>query len=119
MDALIVIAFFAPLVLLIWALVRHAGRIRREAIDQENRTRLIDELNPALVRFVLERDRHTCQRCGATHHVGIDFVGRTPDENEEISANRLEACCGQCFLGQWKSLQGSETAGRKEPGEGD
>jgi hypothetical protein len=104
-DILIVIAFFAPLVILLLVLVRHAGRIRRDAIDSDERTRLIDDLNPAIVRFVLERDRHTCQRCGATSQVGVDFTGETPGHQQEISAYSLEACCADCFLGQWQTLQ--------------
>jgi 5-methylcytosine-specific restriction endonuclease McrA len=106
-ETLIVIVAFAPLVLLIWALVRHAGRIRRDAIDKESRTERLDNLNPAIARFVLERDRHTCQRCGTTHQVGVDFRGATPSGEQEVTADDLEASCSRCFLGQWKTLQGT------------
>jgi 5-methylcytosine-specific restriction endonuclease McrA len=105
MDYLLVLAFFAPLILLIWVLVRHASRIRRDALDKDLRTQHLDNLNPALVRFVLERDQHTCQRCGTTDHVGVDFIGETPSEHEEITASDLEASCVNCFFEQWRTLQ--------------
>jgi 5-methylcytosine-specific restriction endonuclease McrA len=68
---------------------------------------ILSVLNPAIARFVLERDRHTCQRCGTTHQVGIDFRGATPSGEQEITTDDLEASCSQCFLGQWKTLQGT------------
>lgn len=111
MDTLIVIAAFAPLLLLIWALVRYASRIRRDAVDKESRTRLLEDLNPALVRFVLERDRHTCQRCGTTRHVGVDFIGDTPGADREITASSLEASCAGCFLTQWTTLRDTHETG--------
>jgi 5-methylcytosine-specific restriction endonuclease McrA len=107
MDYLLVLAFFAPLILLIWVLVRHASRIRRDALDKDLRIQHLDNLNPALVRFVLERDQHTCQRCGTTDQVGIDFSGETPGEHVDITASDLEASCVNCFFKQWKTLQDS------------
>jgi 5-methylcytosine-specific restriction endonuclease McrA len=111
MDTLIILALFAPLILLILALIRHATRIRRDAIDKDTRTERIDELNPAIVRFALERDSHTCKRCGSTSRVGVDFRGETPEGQSEVTPGDLEACCAACFLKQWKTLQGTPASG--------
>lgn len=110
MDALIVVAAFAPLVLLIWVLVRYAGRIRHDAIDKDLRTWHLDNLNPAIARYVLERDTHTCRSCGTTKQVGVDFVSETPGEHEEITPDSLVARCTACYLKQWKTLQDSGNA---------
>ena len=115
-DALVFLIFLAPVLVLIWALVRYAGRIRREAIDKDIRTQHLDHLSPALVRFVLERDRHTCQRCGVTERVGVDFTGDTPAEGQEITPANLEACCASCYLEQWSSL--GETQSDSDTGGG-
>lgn len=113
MDTLIAIALFAPLILLIWALVRYAGRIRREAIDKDLRAQHLENLSPAIVRFVLERDRHTCQTCGATRQVGVDFTGDTPEEGREIVAADLEARCARCHLDRWKTLDAAARSERR------
>lgn len=104
-ELLIIVVFFAPILFLIWALVRHASRIRREAIDKDVRTQHLDQLRPELVEHVLERDQHTCQRCGATTDVGVDFTGPTPGEGQEITPDDLEACCVRCFQRQWDTLR--------------
>jgi 5-methylcytosine-specific restriction endonuclease McrA len=107
MDPLLIAIAFAPLLLLIFVLVRYAGRIRRDVVDQEHRTIAVDQLKPAIVRFVLERDHHTCQRCGSKTHVGVDFTGQTPEDGSSATPNQLEATCAECFLGQWKTLKTS------------
>jgi hypothetical protein len=105
MDTLIILAFFAPLILLILVLVRYASRIRRDAIDRDVRTEQLEALNSAIVRFVLERDEHTCQTCGAKKQVGVDFTGATPHHQAEVTAKDLEARCASCYLKQWSTLQ--------------
>lgn len=114
MEIAIAIAFLSPLIVLIIVLVRYANRIRRETVDQELRTEHLDALNPAIVRYVLERDRHTCQRCGAARRVGVDFTGPTPDEDREITASDLAATCADCYFRQWTTLRetpaGDETS---------
>ena len=114
MDPVIVIAAFAPLVLLIWLLVRYARRIHRDVVDSDVRAELLASLNPALVRYVLERDRHTCQTCGSTSNVGVDFVGDTPEDDAEITADELEARCAQCYLTQWQTLQNQKSSNSAE-----
>jgi hypothetical protein len=105
MDFLLSVIVLAPFLVLIWVLVRHAIRIRRDAIDKDDRIQRLDELDPPLVQFVLERDQHACQRCGTTAQVGVDFIGETPDESVEISADDLESCCTECFFDRWKTFQ--------------
>jgi type II secretory pathway component PulJ len=105
MEFLLAIALLAPIVLLIWALVRHAQRIRHEAIDKDARTEQLEGISDALVRYVLERDRHTCQTCGSTCRVGIDFVGETPDEARKIGPEDLEARCVRCYVSRWETLK--------------
>jgi 5-methylcytosine-specific restriction endonuclease McrA len=105
MDSLLTIVVLSPLLILIWFLVRYALRIRRDALDKDERIERLDDLDPDLVQFVLERDQHTCQRCGTSEQVGVDFVGITPGEDEEISDSNLEACCSRCFFDHWKTLQ--------------
>jgi 5-methylcytosine-specific restriction endonuclease McrA len=105
MDFLLSIVVLAPILVLIWFLVRHATRIRRDAIDKDDRMQRLEDLDPSLVQFVLARDQHTCQRCGTTAQVGVDFIGETPGESVEISAEDLESCCTECFFDRWKTLQ--------------
>jgi hypothetical protein len=104
MDPLIAIIAFAPLVLLIVVLVRYASRIRHDVVESDLRAERLQGLNRALVRFVLERDRHTCQSCGGTTNVGVDFTGETPDDKDEVSEDELKARCADCYLTQWRTL---------------
>lgn len=104
-ELLVFVAFLAPMVLLIWALVRHARRIRFEAIDKDVRGQRLEQINEALVRYVLERDRRTCQSCGTTTDVGVDFVGETPGDGETIRPEDLEARCARCYARQWETLR--------------
>lgn len=110
MDPVIVIAAFAPLVLLIWLLVRYARGIHRDVVDSDLRAEILASLNPALVRYVRERDRRTCQTCGSTSNVGVDFVGETPEPDHEVTDDDLEARCTQCYLTQWQTLQGQKAS---------
>ncbi len=110
MDPVIVVVAFAPLLLLIWLLVRYARRIQLDVVDSDARAELLGNLNPALVRFALERDRHTCRTCGGTTNVGVDFAGETPEDDAEITADDLEARCTQCYLTQWQTLRDQSTS---------
>lgn len=110
METIILLVFFAPLLFLILFLVRHARRIHREVIDKTVRTERLDDLDRSLVRTVLERDQHTCQSCGATTMVGVDFRDDTPGENQPIRPDDLEARCTSCYLARWDSFQGDSPA---------
>jgi 5-methylcytosine-specific restriction endonuclease McrA len=106
LDTLIAVLVFTPLLILLWVMVRHATRIRRDIVDKERRTRKLEELDGAIVQAVLDRDEHTCQRCGTTERVGVDFTGDTPSGNDDrTTVHDLEATCTGCFFEQWRTLQ--------------
>ncbi len=107
MELLIGVIVFIPLLILLWVMVRYATRIRRDVLDKDARIRQLESLDGGIVQAALERDNQTCQRCGATERVGVDFIGETPhgDNAERISADDLEATCVACYFDQWKTLQ--------------
>jgi hypothetical protein len=103
-ELLITLLLLAPLAVLAWILIRYAGRIRRDLVDKQDRSARLDEISPAIVRFTLERDEHTCRTCGSTSRVGVDFTGATPDPDVTIGAEQLEARCTTCFQQRWRTL---------------
>jgi hypothetical protein len=116
MELLVAAALLAPMILLVWALVRHARRIRQEAIDKDVRSQQLEQINAALVRYVLERDGHTCRTCGSTCQVGIDFTGDTPGEGKTIHPEDLEAKCARCFVARWGTLREAPTTPEERAG---
>jgi 5-methylcytosine-specific restriction endonuclease McrA len=107
MEILIGALVFIPLLLLVWVMVRHANRIRHDVMDKGARTRLLEQLDSAMVQAVLDRDQRTCQRCGTRSRVGVDFVGTLPEreDRDQITPADLQATCTDCYLGQWQTLQ--------------
>jgi type II secretory pathway component PulJ len=113
-ELLIALLLLGPLALLAWALLRRGRRIERELLDKQERTRRIEQISPGIVRFVLERDGHTCQTCGSRRHVGVDFAGDTPEEDSgvHIQPDMLEARCADCYAARWPSLAQGPVSGR-------
>jgi hypothetical protein len=113
MDILLSLVLLSPIVVLIVILVRYGYRIRQATIDQQTRMGLLEELHKSLVTNVLERDQHTCQMCGTTDRVGVDFRGETPESIIATTADDLEARCAVCFL----DPEGTRRSGMETTGE--
>jgi 5-methylcytosine-specific restriction endonuclease McrA len=73
----------------------HARKVRERARNDSRRSQLLNDL-PSELRFrVYERDNFTCQRCGTSLDVQVDFLEVTP-ESGPIRMQHLTTRCARC-----------------------
>jgi hypothetical protein len=94
-QALSVLAMLLVIGVMALFLWQASLRVNRKAKQEATRARLLNEI-PAELRFrVYERDGYTCQRCGRTSDLLVDFVDYHP-ERGPIRLQSLVTRCTRC-----------------------
>ena len=74
---------------------RHTARVRARVSADAQRVQLLNDI-PSELRFrVYERDSYTCQRCGDSRDLLVDFVD-DPPADDQVQLRRLISRCARC-----------------------
>jgi hypothetical protein len=89
------IAMFVVVGVIAYVLRRQFRRVSNRARADAQRAKMLNDI-PSELRFrAYERDHYTCQRCGTTSDLIVDFVD-TPPVSEPVRLEDLITRCTRC-----------------------